>query len=242
MGLAKFFKVSLIRFYAFLFASNRSKVIFYHDIHSKTIYTSMSTSIRLFKRHIDIINEMGYEIVSEITKPTGQIEICFDDAFLGLYENIEFLKQNNIPIHVFLITSYLGKNGYINQRQLLELKKLDFVKISSHTKTHRTLNKLKAIEIDAELRGSKKIIEDLLAVPVEDLCYPKGVFNDAVIKIAKSAGYKRQYCSLPGFICLDDQVVRRSLVQFASEKEFRAILKGGDHILYFWYRFKHFRV
>lgn len=242
MGLAKFFKVLLIRFYAFLFSSNRSKVIFYHDIHSDNIYTSMSTSISLFKQHVEIIHAMGYEIVSEIKNPTGQVEICFDDAFLGLYENIEFFKQNNIPIHIFVITSYLGKKGYINKSQLLELNKLDIVKISSHTKTHKMLNQLDAIDMRIELKDSKKIIEDLLDISVDAICYPKGKFNKAVIDTAISVGYKRQYCSLPGFFRIDSHIVRRSLVQFASDKEFRAILKGGDHILYFWYRFKHFRI
>ena len=36
-------------------------------------------------------------------------------------------------------------------------------------------------------------------------------------------------------------VKKRSLVQFADEKEFKAILKGGDHIFAFWYKLKHFR-
>ena len=61
----------------------------------------MSTPIEVFKNHIQIILENGYEIVAEITKPIGQIEICFDDAFLGLFENIELIKKLKIPIQLF---------------------------------------------------------------------------------------------------------------------------------------------
>ena len=70
-------------------------MIFYHDIHAEKRYTDMSTPIELFEKHIQIIHESGYKIVSEITQKHGQIEICFDDAFLGIYQNIEFFKKKN---------------------------------------------------------------------------------------------------------------------------------------------------
>ncbi|MEC9209434.1 MAG: polysaccharide deacetylase family protein [Bacteroidota bacterium] len=218
-------------------------MIFYHDIHASKKYTDMSTSIELFKKHIQIINETGYEIVSEVTNDNGQIEICFDDAFLGLYENIEFLKEQNIPIHLFVISSCLNRENYINEKQLLELNKSDIIKISSHTNTHRILNQLDKNEIEKELKESKKILENLLGAQVDSICYPEGKFNKKTISIAKTVGYKKQYSSLPGFFSekFGDNVVRRSLVQFAREKEFKAILRGGDHILAFWYKFKHFK-
>jgi len=203
----------------------------------------MSTSIELFKKHIQIINDSGYEIVSKITNKYGQIEICFDDAFLGLYENLEFLKKQNIPIHLFVISSYLEKENYINEKQLLELNKSDLIKISSHTHTHKILNQINEDEIERELKESKEVLENLLSVPVDAICYPEGRFNKKTIHIAKKIGYKNQYSSLPGFFNdkLESNVIRRSLVQFAVGKEFKAILKGGDHILAFWYKLKHFK-
>jgi hypothetical protein len=47
---------------------------------------------------------------------------------------------------------------------------------------------------------------------------------------------------MPGFYYNEFflNVKKRSLVQFADEKEFKAILKGGDHFLAFWYKLKHF--
>ena len=245
MELNNHFRTFLIRAYAFFRISkgNRSKVIFYHDIHSTKRYTNMSTSIELFKVHIDIIKETGYQIVNEITKEYGQIEICFDDGFLGLYENIDFLKNNGIPVHLFVVSSYLIQKGYINETQLMELNKLPLVKISSHTNTHKRLNEIATSEIEIELRTSKEIIESVIKSTVSALCYPEGRFNKETINIAQSLGYMKQYSCLPGFFSFksNNDIIRRSLVQSAKEKEFRAILKGGDHILEFWYRFKYFR-
>jgi peptidoglycan/xylan/chitin deacetylase (PgdA/CDA1 family) len=200
----------------------------------------MSTSIELFKKHINIIRERGYEIVNVISKPFGQIEICFDDAFLGLYDNIELIKELDIPIHLFVVSSYLEKENHINKEQLLLLNSLTQIKISSHTQTHQVLNIASESLLKNELENSKNILEGLLSNSIDTICYPEGKFNNRVVEFAKGVGYNRQYSSLPGFYFNDflPNVKRRSLVQFAGKKEFKAILKGGDHVLAFWYKFR----
>ena len=239
----KLIKIFLTRFFSLFFHSKKSKVIFYHDIHSNEQYTDMSTSIKLFERHIQIINQSGYEIVSRITKEYGQIEICFDDGFLGLYKNIDFLKNKKVPIHLFIATSFLDRDKCINSQQLLELSRLDLVRISSHTHSHKILNLLDENDMQKELQCSKDILEELLENPVDSICFPEGKFNYKTISISKKIGYKKQYSSLPGCFCnkFQNKIIKRSLVQFAGEKEFRSILEGGDAILGFWYRLKHFK-
>ena len=242
MALSSFIRIAIIRVASIFFFSGRSKLIFYHDIHSNKKYTVMSTSIELFKKHINIIRENGFEIVNEITEPLGQIEICFDDAFLGLYDNIELIKELNIPIHLFVISSYLEKENHINKEQLLLLNKLSQIRISSHTQTHQFLNIASESLLKSELENSKYLLEGLLNISVDTICYPEGKFNNTVVELAEGVGYNRQYSSLPGFYFNDflPNVKRRSLVQFAGKKEFKAILKGGDHVLAFWYKFKHY--
>jgi peptidoglycan/xylan/chitin deacetylase (PgdA/CDA1 family) len=203
----------------------------------------MSTYIELFKRHIQIIRENGYEIVSEITENYGQIEICFDDGFLGLYDNIELIKELSVPIHLFVISSFLGKENYINKEQLIVLNNLSQITISSHTHTHQVLNLISEKSIIEESEKSKNTIEKLLKTEVNSICFPEGKFSKKVVEIANSIGFKKQYSSIPGFYHVKDYptVIQRSLVQFAGKEEFKAILKGGDHILSFWYKMKHFK-
>ena len=242
MAFKRLIRIAIIRFASFFYFTKKSKVIFYHDVHYKKKYTDMSTPLQIFKRHIQIINECGYEVVSEITKDVGQIEICFDDAFLGVYENIEFFKYQNIPFHLFVISSYIGRKNYMDAKQLIEVSKLDGIRVSSHTHSHKILNQMKKNEIKRELNQSKEKLESLTGIAVDAICYPKGRFNKQTINIAKSVGYKKQYSSLPGFYANEfaENVLRRSLVQYAKDNEFKAILKGGDHILSYWYRLKHF--
>ena len=242
MAIASFIRIAIIRVASFFFFSGRSKVIFYHDIHSDKKYTFQSTSIDLFKKHIQIIRKNGYKIVNKITKEHGEIEICFDDAYLGLYDNIELIKELDIPIHLFVVPSYLEKKNHINKEQLFLLNNLTQIKISSHTQTHQILNIASACLLKNELENSKNYLEGLLNNSVDAICYPEGKFNNRVVELAEAVGYTRQYSSLPGFYFNNflPNVKKRSLVQFAGEKEFKAILKGGDHVLAFWYKFRQY--
>jgi peptidoglycan/xylan/chitin deacetylase (PgdA/CDA1 family) len=243
MALSSFIRISIIRLASLFYTSKKSKVIFYHDIHSDKQYTVISTPVKLFIKHIQIIRDSGYEIVSEITENYGQIEICFDDGFLGLYDNIELIKELNVPIHLFVISSFLGKENYINKEQLIVLNNLSQITISSHTHTHQVLNLISEKSIIEESEKSKNTIEKLLKTEVNSICFPEGKFSKKVVEIANSIGFKKQYSSIPGFYHVKDYptVIQRSLVQFAGKEEFKAILKGGDHILSFWYKMKHFK-
>ena len=115
--------------------------------------------------------------------------------------------------------------------------------IASHTHRHIILNRVANSEIEIELLESKAILEGILGKEVDSICFPEGKFSKKIVKIAKELGYKKQYCSIPGFY-FDEflpNVQKRSLVQFVGEREFKAILKGGDHVLAWWYKLKHFK-
>jgi len=242
MTISSKIRVILIKLASLFYFKKRSKAIFYHDIHAENKYTTMSTPVGLFKEHIQIIRNSGYEIVSKINKPTGQIEISFDDGFLGIYKNIDVIKELDLPIQLFIISSNLGAPNYINNSQLLEVDALSQITISSHTHKHSILNRISESRIEIELERSKKLLENILNKQINSLCFPEGKFNKKVIKIAKKMGYSNLYASIPGFYF--DQfsvgVIKRSLVQFASKGEFNAIIKGGDHILSKWYQIKQY--
>tara|TARA_B100000902_G_scaffold330763_1_gene327879 strand:+ start:1889 stop:2620 length:732 start_codon:yes stop_codon:yes gene_type:complete len=222
----------------------KSRVLLYHDLHDNTRYTNMSTSLNLFKIHVEIIRSMGFCIVSEITKEEGQIQITFDDGFKGLFENIDIINKLNIPIKLFVISSFIGRNSYLNKNQLISLSKNSLIKIGSHTHTHRRLTTLSQDIIKYELVYSKSLLEDIVDYSIDDLCYPEGKFNKKVISISNDVGYVNQYSLIPGpfFLEVFKNVRRRSLVQHTIDKELKAILRGGDDLLDTWYMKKHYKL
>ena len=116
------------------------------------------------------------------------------------------------------------------------------VTVSSHSHTHQVLSLMPEKCIIKELERSKATIEEILNTKVHSICFPEGKFSKQVIDLANKLAYKKQYSSIPGFLSLAQYptVLHRSLVQFAAEKEFKAILRGGDNILSLWYKMKHF--
>ncbi len=233
---------SLVLFFASILNYNRkSKVIFYHDISGGTIYTSMATPFELFRKHIETIKKEGFEIVSEISQPFNQVQICFDDGFRGIYDHQIYFAENNINPTVFLAVSLIGQDNYLSESEIRDLQRKGF-RFQSHTVSHQDLTKLSDGELVQELDHSKSYLEGLLKCPVEEICFPIGYFSNRVIKTSVSSGYKKLYCSLPGNCSGNETkaLIYRNLVQFLTPSQLKATLYGGMSVLRFWYRRSHF--
>ena len=161
MEINNFIRNRLVRGMSFFTDSDYSKAIFYHDIHKKRKFTEMSTSIEQFKNHINLIRDLKFNLVPSIVNQYKEVEISFDDGFLGLYENINLLKELDLDLQIFITTSFLGKQNYIDKIKLEELSRLSFIKISSHTHTHRALNNLSEKDLREDLIKSKDILESI---------------------------------------------------------------------------------
>jgi len=242
MALNNKIKNTIINLSARIKNSDDSRCIFYHDIHSNNRFTDMSTSVDMFVKHINIIRDLGFEIVHEITKEKNQISISFDDGFKGVYENIGIIDKLKVPITIFVISSFLDRDNFLTTNNLKEIAMNKFIDIQSHTHTHPELQTLNSDSLEIELKKSKEILESICDAEINSICFPKGMFDKSVIKKVLEVGYDKQFSSLPGpyYSEVFPSVKRRSLVQSASEKEFKSILKGGDNILYYWYYKKHF--
>ena len=243
MIVSSFIKNTLICISGIFLNSRKSRCIFYHDIHSEVRFTKMSNSIELFKEHVETIRNNGFEIVHDIIKEDNQISISFDDGWRGIYENIEIINTLRVPVTIFVIPSFLDQECFLSKKELVEISQNPYVKIQSHTLNHYDLTSIGTDILKKELIYSKNIIESLCGTLVDSVCYPKGLFNSKIVDIANDLGYRYQYSSLPGSYCKEifPSVKRRSLVQFLTSKQLKYILRGGDSILYFWYRFKHIK-
>ena len=226
-----------------LYGSDASKVIYYHDIHSKHSFTNMSTHVELFRKHIEILRKESFHTVELIKKKTNEVEITFDDGFRGIYENFSTLQDLKVPVRIFLIVDFIGKKEYLSKNEINELLACGLVRIGSHTLTHENLDKMHKDKAQSEVCDSKKKLEDLFGIEIDTLCYPRGKFSDEIVGLAKSCGYARQYSCLPGdyFDSFKPDILNRSLVQNANKEEFRLILHGGDKIFFKRYLKQQYR-
>lgn len=222
----------ILKLSALFFNNKESKVLFYHDVHLKNRYTGMSTPLVLFKKHIETIQQEGFEIVADISKKSGQVKVQFDDGFRGIHDCFEYIQANEIPIEIFIVTDWIGKEDYLSKNQIKELHNSKLVSISSHTHTHPNLGEISDEEIREELLKSKQILEEIIGEKIKSVCYPKGSFSNSVMRIAKEVGYSEQYSSLPGSKSdlFQDVAIRRTLLQYANVSEVKSALKGAHKI------------
>ena len=73
------------------------------------------------------------------------------------------------------------------------------ISFGSHARTHRNLCLLDDDEIEDELAGSKKMIEDNAGLKVKEFSYPFGRFNKRVKSLVIEAGYECARTSMKGF-------------------------------------------
>lgn len=131
----------------------------------------------------------NFRSLSEIiAKPSiGGFGITFDDGLLDLYTvAYPFLKRRGIPFAAFVVTDYLGKPGYINENQLIEMSNDPLVTIGSHGITHKNLNALSFDEKKNEILMSKKILETIIHKNISYFAYSHGQYDRDVLSVAKA--------------------------------------------------------
>lgn len=213
--------------------NKNSKVLYYHDVHQDHVHpeTQMSTPMSLFAEQLKTIKANGFEIVERITSPENQIVLTFDDGYIGIYKNKDFFISQGLKPTVFLISNCIGTKNFVNEEEILYLQKEGF-NFQSHTHSHPDLNLLSSENLMQEFTTSKAILEKLLLKKVDEICFPKGFFNDKVIEIANKCGYNVLYSSIPGYFNEKNKfnVKFRNLVQFTNPRDLISVLYGGSSI------------
>lgn len=214
-----------------------SKILYYHDINDFSLhdaYTNMATSLEMFKKHLVVIKECGFEIVDKITEPEGQVLIGLDDGWAGIYEIKDFLLENQIHPTISIAPGLLDLDGYLSKEQVKVLHSLGFT-IAVHSWTHQSLNLYNnnEKELKRELSDCRDSLEQLLSTKLDIFCYPQGVFSSYIYKKTLENGYNEIWSVVDGDY--NDEVLpkvkKRCLVQFSSPEELKWILYGANRII-----------
>jgi len=183
--------------------TNDLPILMYHAISSAACTALPQTSsiehaveARDFRAQLDAIVTGGYRTItlSDLDRPAAapkSVLITFDDGHESdLIVAAPELARRDLHAIFFIVWSYLGLPGYLTREQVLALR-ADGFEIGSHGMTHRGFTSMSPTESSKEVRESKRRLEDLLQEPVTGLALPFGHYNDAVLKLAWAAGYRR---------------------------------------------------
>lgn len=142
----------------------------------------------------------------EIKKPA--VVLTIDDGHTDVLGILPTVKKYNIPVTVFALSNpqnvsrqELEHHGKLLTREQLKYLQSQGWTIGCHSATHADFSNLSESQIKKEIIDSKKELEKQLGITVDYFAYPKGVFNDEIIKAVEKAGYKAAFAILPS--CID---------------------------------------
>ncbi len=122
--------------------------------------------------------------------PEHSVVLTFDDSWLTQYEfAYPILKQLGFTATFFIITGAINKDdGYMKWDQLKELQSAGMT-IAAHTRTHPKLT-APGCSLNDEIVGSREDIQHNLGTTPEFFAYPYGDWDDHVLDVVKSAGFR----------------------------------------------------
>lgn len=208
-----------------------------------------------FAAQMAVLADQGYSILSMdqlIEWITGGAPrhapaalLTFDGRSPDQFANVvPVLQSFKFPATFFPVSCYLcdevGDELVLRRHDLRDLAKLGYT-IGCHTHTHRDLTVLSMAEVQHEVIGSKRILEDILGQPVHAFCYPYGAYNARIASVVREAGFDVAFTvDLGGVRPGDDpyQLKRVPVLGEPSAGEFTRYLSGrlgvSGTILLYW--------
>jgi peptidoglycan/xylan/chitin deacetylase (PgdA/CDA1 family) len=159
--------------------------LMYHRF-NESKYPSTNIQMEVFKNQIEMIQNAGYnfydvnKLKKKFSKPKKNkvFLITIDDAFQSFYlEAWPYLKKNKIPFILFVSTEPVGKKGYMNWDQIIEVEKEEFAFIGHHSHTHGYLIDETNDHFVKDIKKANKIFLNKLGYIPDLFSYPFGEYS-----------------------------------------------------------------
>src|SRR6266568_7925719 len=144
----------------------------------------------------------------EITKPS--VIITFDDGYKDILKLKPFFAEQKITPTLFVLsdTKHPNISEMKTKRPFLTIKEIQTLKnngweIGCHSATHANLSTLSLQKLGKEVSGAKKELEKNLGFSIPYFAYPRGQYNQAVLKEVKKAQYQLG-------LTMDDGLIKRN--------------------------------
>jgi len=210
----------------------------YHRLNRVDPSSSLTVSPESFARQVDWLKRKSFQFLSldevimrpKVNLGERAVALTFDDGFRDNYENgFSLLLRHQKSAALFVVVDWIGQKDFMSWSEIRELADAG-VTMGSHSLSHRWLpNIMDERELDDEIFGSKKIIEDRLGREVRHFCYPVGGVDERVAERVKRAGYKAAWVAgaKPSVVISEPQLcLRRVKVGTRDSSIIRFMLKA----------------
>ena len=174
-------------------------VLMYHLVDAPVKGSGLIVRPDSFERQMEFLKLHRYRVVPLGTliaqlKSGGRVApktvaITFDDGTLDNFRNaFPVLRKMAFPATIFMITSNIGRPGWLSEEDLKILDESG-ITIGSHTANHAFLPPLSPQEVQRELVESKRALEAVLGHEVSLFSYPSGGVTPEIEQAVERAGY-----------------------------------------------------
>lgn len=169
----------------------------------------LSTSPIIFEQQLKLLTENGFttitfdELAAGLTGkqslPSKPVILTFDDGYLDFYTNAyPVLQKYQLKGTVFVVTSFIGRAGFMKWQQIEEIARSSYVTIGAHSVHHYALTKVSETTLINELTQSKIDFVANIGYQINWLAYPYGEVNNEVATASRRAGYVGAVTTEPG--------------------------------------------
>lgn len=127
--------------------------------------------------------------------------ITFDDGYRDNLENaMPVLRKYGFSATCYIVNGCIARHNLWDaanlgvQKPMMNVEQLHAwraggMEIGAHTRNHPRLTQCSDAELQDEIAGGRKELEDLLGIAVPQFCYPFGDADARVAEVARDAGY-----------------------------------------------------
>lgn len=181
-------------------------IVIYHSVRPRTKGESAEQdrydiTPELFAIHLKYLKDNGFTTISFETLadyfdkgkllPVKPIILSFDDSWKNQFVYaFPLLQKEKMTATFFVFTNSLNKKNHLTWNEAREMKTAG-MEIGSHTKFHPYLNSIASPAVlNAEIAGSKNILEEALGTSTVAFAYPFGEHGTSSVEEVKRAGYR----------------------------------------------------
>jgi peptidoglycan/xylan/chitin deacetylase (PgdA/CDA1 family) len=204
----------------------RPRVLMYHMIsphRPKAKFNKLRVPPEAFAAQVEWLVEQGFNCVTMETLvndwdrlPPKTVAITVDDGYAdNLHAMLPVLQQYKVPATIYVVvdrhdrdwsvykkahhnTGELALETKLTDAEVQELVASQLIEIGSHTLTHANLPRLEPADRARELVESRAALQTLTGQPINSFAYPFGLYGEADVIAARSAGYSNAVTTLEG--------------------------------------------
>lgn len=161
-----------------------------------------------FREQMYFLRDAGYNVIDlgtfvdyckgKATLPEKPVIISFDDGYRSEYEHaFPVLKELGFPAVIFVTVDpqshvfdpFRAFDGPLEPEMIKEMSDAG-ITIASHAVTHRPMSVMSEEEIRAEMRESRRRLEEITGKPVRFFAVPGAAHSPLVRRIAREEGFE----------------------------------------------------